>query len=53
MHEDQMGIQIKEQYESAVTEETMGYNALFYTLGTVDIKPKGRMMKWSLLLILT
>lgn len=46
-----MGIQIKEQCESAVTEQTMGYNALFYTLGTVVIK-KGRTMKWILLLIL-
>lgn len=32
-----MGIQIEEHCES-VTERTMGYNALFYTLGTVVIK---------------
>lgn len=51
MHKDQMGIQIKEQCESAVIEQTMGQNALFYTLGTAVIKPKGRMMKWILLLI--
>lgn len=29
-----MGIQIKDQCESAVIEQTMGYRASFYTLGT-------------------
>lgn len=33
-----MGIQIKEHCESAVIEQTMRYNALLYTLGTVVIK---------------
>lgn len=43
---------MKAQCECAVIEQTMGYKALFYTLGTVVIKPKGEMMKWILLLIL-
>lgn len=49
-HEDQMGILIKKQRESAVMEQTTGHNAAFYSLGAVVIKLKGRMMKWILLL---
>lgn len=37
-----MGIQIKGRCESAVIEQTMGYHASFYTLGTAVIKPKSR-----------
>lgn len=33
---------MKAQCECAVIEQTMGYKALFYTLGTAVIKPKGR-----------
>lgn len=43
---------MKAQCERAVIEQTMGFKALFYTLGTVVIKPKGEMTKWILLLIL-
>jgi len=50
MHKDQRGIQIKEQHESTVIEQTMGHHALFYTLGTVVVKLKRKMMKQILLL---
>ena len=53
MHDDQIGIQIKEQCESAVIERTMEYNALVHTLGTVVVKPTGRIMTWILPLIPT
>lgn len=50
MHEEQMVIPIKKQCESAVMAQTMGHNAVFYSLGAVVMKLKGRMMKWILLL---
>lgn len=43
---------MKAQCERAAMEQTMGYKALFYTLGTVVIRPKAEMTKWILLLIL-
>lgn len=43
---------MKAQCERAAMEQTIGNKALFYTLGTVVIKPKGEMTKWILLLIL-
>lgn len=43
---------MKAQCERAAIRQTMGYEALFYSLDTVVIKPTGEMMKWILLLIL-